>query len=194
MLPRMPFVALSDRERTTLAEIYERDRMIDARCLKCGFAAPIRPEWFWIRNRNFPKETPVAAAMACVYCTPCRPERTQIRWKIVPRTIYADQREPRAQESHRVDWWRDGSGLFDWDPAAMAHTPIVIHTVQQHIDNGYTVSAYCRKCQKNAEVDLHRLVAKGFADRPLPLLKLGCRTCRTRAQLTVRPAKKKRGS
>jgi hypothetical protein len=182
-----------DRSRTTLAELYERDRMIDARCLKCGYAAPIRPEWFCIRARNFPKETPVAAAMACIYCTPCRPARTQIRWKIVKRTICTDHREPRAQESHRVDWWRDGArDLFDWDPPFMAHTPIVIHTVQQHIDHGYTVSAYCRKCRKNAEVDLHRLVTKGFADRPLQELKLGCRACRSRSELTVRPPKKLR--
>jgi hypothetical protein len=180
-----------DRERITLAEVYERDRMIDARCMKCGYAAPIRPEWFWIRNRNFPKETLVAAAMACIRCTPCQPKRTQIRWRIVQRTIYSDQREPRAQESHRVDWWKDESGsLFDWDSPLMAHTPIVIHTVQQHIDHGYTVSAYCRRCRKNAEVDLHRLVTKGFADRPLQELKLGCRKCRTRSELTVRPAKK----
>jgi hypothetical protein len=182
-----------DRERTTLAELYESDRMIDARCVTCGYAAPIRPEWFWIRNRNFPKETPVAAAMACIYCTPCRPRRTQIRWKVVKRTIYADQREPCAQESHRVEWWGNGSGdLFDWDSPLMAHTPIVIHTVQQHIDHGYTVSAYCRKCQKNAEVDLHRLVTKGFADKPLQVLKLGCRKCRSRIGLTVRPPKKLR--
>jgi hypothetical protein len=183
-----------NRERVTLADIYERDRMIDARCLKCGYAAPIRPEWFWIRNRNFSRQTPVAAAMACIRCTPCRPLHTQIRWKIVKRTIYADQREPRAQESHRVDWWRDGSAdlfgadLFGSDP--MAHTPIIIHTVQQHIDHGYTISAYCRRCRKNAEVDLHRLVAKGFADRPLKELRLGCRKCRSRIELTVRPAKK----
>jgi hypothetical protein len=182
-----------DRARVTLAQIYELDRMIDARCLKCGYAAPIRPEWFWIRNRNFPKETPVAAAMACICCTPCQPERTPVRWKIVPRTIYSDQREPRAQETHRADWWRNGStDLFDLDSPLMAHTPIVIHTVQQHIDHGYTVSAYCRKCQKNAEVDLHRLIAKGFAERPLQELKLGCRKCRSRVGLTVRPAKKLR--
>src|SRR5690348_15772065 len=84
-----------DRERVTLAELYERDRMIDARCMKCGYCAPIRPEWFWIRNRNFPKDSPVVAAMGCIRCTPCRPKRTQIRWRIVQRTIYADQREPR---------------------------------------------------------------------------------------------------
>jgi hypothetical protein len=182
-----------DRSRTTLAELYERDRMIDARCLRCGYAAPIRPEWFWIRNRNFPKETPVAAAMACIYCTPCRPTRTRIRWKIVRRTICTAQREPRAQESHRVDWWRNGArDLFDWDSPFMAHTPIIIHTVQQHIDHGYTVSAYCRKCRKNAEVDLHRLVEKGFAERPLQELKLGCRNCRSRSELTVQPPKKLR--
>jgi hypothetical protein len=179
-----------DRERITLAEIYERDRMIDARCMKCGYAAPIRPEWFWIRNRNFPKETPVAAAMACICCTPCRPLRTQIRWKIVKRTIYADQREPRAQESHRVDWWRNDGSVDLFGSVPMAHTPIIIHTVQQHIDHGYTVSAYCRRCRKNAEVDLHRLVSKGFADRPLQELRLGCRKCRSRIELTVRPAKK----
>jgi hypothetical protein len=182
-----------DRSRTTLAELYERDRMIDARCLRCGYAAPIRPEWFWIRNRNFPKETPVAAAMACIHCTPCRPTRTRIRWKIVRRTICPAQREPRAQESHRVDWWRNGArDLFDWDSPFMAHTPIIIHTVQQHIDHGYTVSACCRKCRKNAEVDLHRLATKGFADRPLQELKLGCRDCRSRSELTVRPPKKLR--
>lgn len=72
----------------------------------------------------------------------------------------------------------------------MAHKPIVIHTVQQHIDYGYTVSAYCRRCGKNAEVDLPRLVAKGFADRALQDLKLGCRKCRTRSELTVRPPRK----
>jgi hypothetical protein len=180
-----------DRERATLADLYERDRMIDAHCMKCGYSAPIRPEWFWIRNRNFPKDTPVAAAMACIYCSPCKPLRTQVRWRIVQRTLYSAQREPRLQESHRVEWWRDESGsLFDWDSPLMAHTPIVIHTVQQLIDHGYTVLAYCRKCRKNAQVDLHRLVTKGFADRPLKELKLGCRTCRTRIEVTVRPAKK----
>lgn len=131
--------------------------------------------------------------MACIRCTPCAPRRTRIRWRIVHRAIYSDQCEPRALEIHRVDWWRDESGnLFDWDSPLMPHTPIVIHTVQQHIDHGYTVSAYCRKCRKNAEVDLHRLVAKGFAERPLQELKLGCRNCRSRIDLTVRPPKKLR--
>ncbi len=44
--------------------------------------------------------------------------------------------------------------------------------------------------ERMPEVDLHRLVTKGFADRPLQELKLGCRKCRTRSELTVRPPRK----
>ncbi|MEJ1966488.1 MAG: hypothetical protein WDO56_35100 [Gammaproteobacteria bacterium] len=42
----------------TLADLFTTDRMIDATCLRCGYTAPIRPEWFWIRHRmaeGFPR-------------------------------------------------------------------------------------------------------------------------------------------
>jgi hypothetical protein len=99
----------SARKRVTLADLFTNDLMIDARCVTCGYSAPIRPEWFWIRNRNFPKDTPVGEAMKCIRCSPCRPKRSPIQWKIVPRAtpVYADRTKRGAEESHQIDWWRE---------------------------------------------------------------------------------------
>ena len=93
-------------KRTTLADLFVSDHMIDARCVACGYSAPIRPEWFWIRNRDFPKDTPVGEATKCIRCTPCSPRRSPIQWKIVPR-IYADRREARKKETYQIEWWRE---------------------------------------------------------------------------------------
>ena len=93
-------------KRTTLADLFVSDHMIEARCVICGYSAPIRPEWFWIQNRNFPKHSPVGEAMKCIRCTPCSPRQTPIAWKVVPR-IHADRREPRKKETHQIEWWRE---------------------------------------------------------------------------------------
>jgi hypothetical protein len=96
-------------KRVTLADLFASDRMIDALCVRCGYSAPIRPEWFWIRNRNFPKDAPVGEAMKLIRCSPCRPKRSPIQWKIVPRSapVYADRTKRGSNETHQLEWWRE---------------------------------------------------------------------------------------
>ncbi len=170
MLSRMPFVPLNvrlpdalacavamDRERITAGRVLrarsnDRRALHEVRLLRADPAGVVLDPESQFPERDAGRR---GDGLHPLHAVPPDAHADPLENRADERST-ADQREPRAQESHRVEWWRDESGsLFDWDSPLMAHTPIVIHTVQQHIDYGYTVSAYCRRCRKNAEVDLH---------------------------------------
>jgi hypothetical protein len=65
---------------------------------------------------------------------------------------------------------------------------IVIETVRQLLDHGYTLSTTCEKCWTHfGKVDLAQLVARGRGDVAPIRLGLECPTCRVKLGLTIHP-------
>lgn len=65
--------------------------------------------------------------------------------------------------------------------------PIRVQTIRDYATRGYAVTAWCSRCKAHAKVDLQRLIAKGFGDKPGSELRLGCRRCRRKVSVTIPP-------
>jgi hypothetical protein len=74
----------------------------------------------------------------------------------------------------------------------MAQDPIAIETVQQFVDNGYTLGSWCPVCRHHGEIDLARLVAEGHADKFVSALYLACKDCGAIVRTTLRPPSRHR--
>ena len=60
------------------------------------------------------------------------------------------------------------------------------NTLREHHEDGYTLTAYCWRCDRRVELDLAALVTVGWGDVRPPMY-ARCNACRQRGQLTLSP-------
>lgn len=65
--------------------------------------------------------------------------------------------------------------------------PIIIATIRQYRDEGYTLTAFCTPCSFSKPIDLAGLCAKGFGDRLMRRYRPKCPKCGERLQFVVQP-------
>lgn len=70
---------------------------------------------------------------------------------------------------------------------AFAAVAIVIKTVQDHLERGYTLSCWCPRCRVFVGCSFERLVAKGKADKPLAQVRIRHR-CGSEVEIRRIPA------
>ncbi len=72
---------------------------------------------------------------------------------------------------------------MDLDP----YPPLRYTTARAMLAGGYTLAAYCRRCDRWADVDLARLVRIGQGDRELIPFRPVCRVCGQLGEGQLRP-------
>jgi hypothetical protein len=69
----------------------------------------------------------------------------------------------------------------------VARSGITLDTLAKLLECNHGLSAWCPACQRNAELDLERLVREGHGARRLQGFKPRCRACGGPGRITVRP-------
>lgn len=65
--------------------------------------------------------------------------------------------------------------------------PSTYGTARYFLAEGYIISAYCRRCDRWADLDLARMVRDGDGDRQLIPLRLRCSVCGSVGEGQVQP-------
>jgi len=65
--------------------------------------------------------------------------------------------------------------------------PLRYTTARAMLAGGYTLAAYCRRCDRWADVDLNRMVREGRGDKCLVGPTLRCRVCGHVGEGQLRP-------
>ena len=72
---------------------------------------------------------------------------------------------------------RYARGVHELTDNTGAHSPIRIGTLAECLRHEHGVAAYCPRCRRWTDLNLVRLVMRGFGDRPLALCRARCRVC-----------------
>lgn len=65
--------------------------------------------------------------------------------------------------------------------------PILVHTVRDHLREGYEVTVYCVPCDRQVVLDLAQMIRRGMGDRKMVGLRLVCQACGRPGQAIVNP-------
>jgi hypothetical protein len=72
---------------------------------------------------------------------------------------------------------RYARGVHDATDSSGIHSPIRIGTLAECLRYEHAVAAYCPRCRRWTDLNLVRLVMRGYGDRPLACCRARCRVC-----------------
>jgi hypothetical protein len=72
-------------------------------------------------------------------------------------------------------------------PAWGASNPVIVDTLAACLRHRHGLCAFCVKCRRWADLDLWRLVERGYGGVSVAALRATCRVCGARGELLVRP-------
>ena len=72
---------------------------------------------------------------------------------------------------------RYARGVPEFADNTQIHLPIRIGTLVECLRHQHCVAAYCPRCRRWTDLNLVRLVMRGYGDRPLAFCRARCRVC-----------------